>query len=78
MKEYTKADFDLLSTVSTAFSMAKRAKEIFESSETEEKKQLLNYLLQNPVIKDKKLYFTTKKPFNMLLNIPKSSVMCEC
>lgn len=77
LEEYTKADYDFLTTVSTVLSLAQRAKEIFESSEIDEKRQLLNYLLQNPYIKDKKLYFTMKKPFNMLLNIPKSSAMCE-
>jgi site-specific DNA recombinase len=71
LEEHTKADYDFLTTVSIVFSLARRAREIFDSSEIDEKRQLLNYLLQNPVIKGKKLYFTTKKPFDMLLNIPR-------
>jgi site-specific DNA recombinase len=75
IKEHTNGNYNFLTTVGVTFSLAKRAREIFDSSETEEKRQLLNYLLQNPVIKSKKLYFTTKKPFNMLLNIPKGLVL---
>ena len=75
LEEHTRADYDFLNTVSATFSIAKRAREIFDSSEIDEKRQILNYLLQNPVVKDKKLYFTTKKPFNMLLNIPRVSVL---
>lgn len=75
LEEHTKADYDFLTTVSVVFSLARRAREIFDSSEIEEKRQLLNYLLQNPVMKSKKLYFTTKKPFDMLLNIPRVPVL---
>ena len=75
LEEHTKADYDFLNTVSATFSIAKRAREIFDSSEIDEKRQILNYLLQNPVVKDKKLYFTMKKPFDMLLNIPRVSVL---
>lgn len=75
LEEHTKADYDFLTTVSIVFSLARRAREIFDSSEIDEKRQLLNYLLQNPVIKSKKLYFTTKKPFDMLLNIPRVPVL---
>lgn len=60
LEEYTKADYDFLTTVSTVLSLAQRAKEIFESFEINKKRQLLNYLLQNPYIKNKKLYFTIK------------------
>ncbi len=71
----TQADYDFLTTVSSILSIAGRAREIFDSSEIDEKRQILNYLLQNPVVKDKKLYFTMKKPFDMLLNIPRVSVL---
>ena len=75
LEEHTKADYDFLNTVSATFSIAKRTREIFDSSEIDEKRQILNYLLQNPVVKDKKLYFTMKKPFDMLLNIPRVPVL---
>lgn len=75
LREHTNGNHDFITTVSTVFSLAKRSREIFDGSETEEKRQLLNYLLQNPVVKGKKLYFTTQKPFNMLLNMPKGLVL---
>ena len=75
LEEHTKADYGFLNTVSATFSIAKRTREIFDSSEIDEKRQILNYLLQNPVVKDKKLYFTMKKPFDMLLNIPRVPVL---
>ena len=47
--------------------LAKRAREIFESSEVEEKKQLLNFVLQNLQLKEKELVFTVREPFNTML-----------
>ncbi len=50
-------------------SLAKRAKTIFESSEIPEKRALLNYLIQNPTVKGKKLYFSIASPFNLVLEL---------
>lgn len=75
LKEHANGDYEFLTTVGVVFSLAQRAREIFDGSEVEEKRQLLNYLLQNPTVDGKKLYFTTKKPFDMLLNIPKGLVL---
>lgn len=66
---YTKADKDYLITVSKVFSLATRVKTIFESSEIPEKRALLNYLIQNPVVKGKKLYFSVASPFNLVLEL---------
>lgn len=49
--------------------LAKRALSLFESSEVHEKRALLNCLLQNSVVKGKKLEFTMRKPFDTLLSI---------
>lgn len=53
--------------------LAQRAYEIFESSEVAEKRQLLNFLLQNLQLKDKKLIFTLKTPFDTVLQANKCS-----
>jgi len=66
---YTKADKDYLLTVSKVLSLAKRAKTIFESSEIPEKRAFLNYLIQNPTVKGKKLYFSIASPFNLVLEL---------
>jgi len=44
-------------------------KEIFISSEPLEKRAFLNFLLQNPTVSAKKLEFTLRKPFNLLLEL---------
>ncbi len=51
------------------FTIARNAKKIFESSETHEKRAFLNFILQNPVVNGKKLEFTTKKPWNLVLEL---------
>ena len=64
---YTKADKDYLLTVSKVLSLATRVKTILESSEIHEKRALLNYLIQNPTTKGKKLYFSIASPYNLVL-----------
>jgi hypothetical protein len=69
MEEHTKADYDYQTTVAVVISVARRAKQIFESSEPEEKRAFLNYLLQNPTVNAKKLEFTIRTPFNLVLEL---------
>jgi len=54
-------------TASAVLSLAQRALEIFRNSEIMEKRQLLNFLLQNPQLKGKELVFTLKAPFDRVL-----------
>ena len=67
MEEHTKANHDYQTTVATVYSLAQRAKDIFESSETDEKRAFLNYLLQNPTVQEKELVFSLRSPFNLVL-----------
>ena len=69
LEEHTKADYDYQTTVAVVISLARRAKQIFESSEPEEKRTFLNYLLQNPTVNAKKLEFTIRTPFNLVLEL---------
>ncbi len=69
LEEHTKADYDYQTTVAVVLSVARRAKQIFESSEPEEKRAFLNYLLQNPTVNAKKLEFTIRTPFNLVLEL---------
>jgi len=69
LEEHTKADYDYQTTVATVLSMARRAKAIFESSEPNEKRAFLNYLLQNPTVNGKKLEYTIRSPFNLALEL---------
>ncbi|MBU2010215.1 hypothetical protein KKG37_01875, partial [Patescibacteria group bacterium] len=62
-------DKDYLLTVSKVLSLATRVKTIFESSEIHEKRALLNYLIQNPSVNGKKLYFSIASPYNLVLDL---------
>lgn len=72
LEEHTKADFDYQTTIATVFSVARRAKEIFESSEPRDKRVFLNYLLQNPKVRAKNLEFTLRSPFDLVLEFATS------
>lgn len=67
IQRYTDADENYYITANTVLNLAKRAYKIFESSEVAEKRQLLNFLLQNLQLKGRKLVFTLKTPFDTVL-----------
>ena len=69
LEDHTKADESYYIAASTVLSLAKRASEIFESSEPEEKNVLLNYLLQNPTVNGKTLGYALRSPFNAILEL---------
>ena len=60
-----KSEYEL--SIDTIFSLARRSKEIFESSEVWEKNMLLRFLLQNPVLDERNLIFNLESPFDILL-----------
>lgn len=74
IQEHTYADENYYITVSSVFSLAKRAKELFNSSDVLEKRALLNYLLQNCTADGKNLVFTLRSPFNHILSFSKRPV----
>lgn len=70
LSEHTKADHEYQTTVATVISVARRAKDIFhKSSEIAGKRAFLNSVLQNPTLKEKKLYFTIASPFDLVLKL---------
>lgn len=42
---------------------------IFEGSEPMEKRAILNYLFQNPTVHAKKIEFSLRKPYDLLLEL---------
>jgi len=66
MQDHSDADEQFYLTANITLNIAKRAKEIFKSSEVEEKNQFLRYLLQNCTLNEKKLEFTMVSPFNLI------------
>jgi len=73
MQSYTDADENFYLTANMTLNIAKMAYEIFQSSELEEKRQLLNFLLQNLKLQGKKLSFELKTPFDTVLQANKCS-----
>jgi len=69
IQNHSDADEDFYLTANTVLKLAQRAAEIFKSSEVTEKRQLLNYLLQNCQMDGKKLEFSLRNPFNRILEI---------
>lgn len=66
MERHVNADESFHVTANMVLSLAKRARAIFESSEVEEKRQLLNFVFQNLELKDKKLLIHYREPFKMI------------
>lgn len=65
--DYTEADATFNITASKILNISSKACELFESSEPEEKTQLLNFILQNFSLSGKNLLFETKIPFSGIL-----------
>jgi len=55
-------------TANYLLELASRAKELFESSEVEQRRQLINLVLQNPRVEGKKVRYEVIKPFNLILD----------
>ena len=51
--------------------LSRRIRKIFDDprSEVSEKRAILNFILQNPTVNGKKLVFTMRKPFDVVLEL---------
>lgn len=67
MKRHEAADLNFHVTANIVLKLAARARELFESSEVEEKRQLLNFVFQNLRLDKKTLLVTTHEPFSMVM-----------
>jgi len=72
MVNISTADEDFHITAATVLDLATRALEIFESSEVNEKRALLNFPLQNCVLHGRKLLFKLKSPFDVIAKYGKT------
>lgn len=66
MQDHSDADEHFYLTANMTLRLAKRAKAIFESSEVDEKRQFLGFLLQNCTLSAEKLTFSMRSPFNVM------------
>ena len=72
MEEHSRADEDFYLTAPRVLDLASRALEIFESSEVTEKRTLLDFLLQNPILSGRNLLFKLKSPFDIITQYGKT------
>ena len=66
---HAKADDSFITTVESLMTVASHVKELFKSSKVEQKREILNLLLSNCELKDKKLVYSIRKPFNILMEL---------
>jgi cytidylate kinase len=67
MQDHSEADKDFYLVANMVMNLAKRARDIFESSEPEEKNELLKYLLQNCELDGRNLVYKLKAPYQTML-----------
>ena len=63
LKRYDNGNKNYYLVAEQVLSMAQRALEIFESSEIEEKRGMLQFVFQNLELKEKNLLYKLKEPF---------------
>jgi len=69
LKSITEADENYSMTLISLLNICSKAPELFASSKVEQKRQLINFLLSNLQLRGKKLEYTLKKPFDVLVNL---------
>ena len=69
MQSHVDADETCLITVRTVLDLAKNAKEIFMSSNLDEKRQLLNFVFTNLRLDHDKLLVEVREPFSMIVDL---------
>jgi len=55
--------------------LSQKARKLFKKASDKRKNELLNFVFQNLTLKDKKIDFTYKKPFDILVNCQNRSLM---
>ncbi len=68
MGRHEKADQNFYITANLVMNLAARAREVFESSEPDEKRQLLDLAFQNLQLKDGSLSISVREPFRTMMD----------
>lgn len=66
------ADETFKNTLITSFRLANKASQLFESSKTSEKRELINFVFSNLKLRGAKLEYALRKPFDRLVELSKS------
>jgi len=68
IEQHRKGEGDYRTTLETLISVASRAAELFERSKTEQKRELLAFVFSNLRLRGKKLEFSLRSPFDLMVN----------
>jgi hypothetical protein len=68
IEQHQKGEGDYRLTLETLISVASRAAELFERSKTEQKRELLAFVFSNLRLRGKKLEFSLRSPFDLMVN----------
>ena len=68
IRKYLKADQNFKLTVNTVLSIASKAYELFESSNIEQKRKLINFVFSNLKLEGETLLYSLKKPFDLMVD----------
>jgi hypothetical protein len=68
IEQHQKGEGDFRTTLESLISLASRAAELFERSKTEQKRQLLAFVFSNLQLRGKKLEFSMRSPFDLMVN----------
>jgi hypothetical protein len=68
IEQHQKGEGDFRTTLESLISLASRAAELFERSKPEQKRQLLVFVFSNLRLRGKKLEFSLRSPFDLMVN----------
>src|SRR5262249_34295054 len=68
IEQHQKGEGDFRTTLEDLISLASRAAELFERSKPEQKRQLLVFVFSNLRLKGKKLEYSLRSPFDLMVN----------
>jgi hypothetical protein len=86
IEQHQRGKGDFRTTLEGLISLASRAAELFERSKPEQKRQLLAFVFSNLQLRGKKLEFSMRSPFDLMVNrasysswlgIPKSNLQAN-
>ncbi|KKQ47047.1 MAG: Recombinase [Candidatus Woesebacteria bacterium GW2011_GWC1_38_13] len=75
IERYKKLDKQWFDTAVLYLELSQSAGKLFKNASDERKNELLNFVFQNLTLKDKKIDFTYKKPFDILVNCQNRTLM---
>ena len=67
MAQHRDGEATFRTTLESLISLASRAAEIFERSKTEQKRQLLAFVFSNLTLRGKKLEYSIRSPFDLMV-----------